>query len=473
MGYYRRHSRLFRYAGPAFLCLFIGLGTGLLNVYADEVILSNGDRVSGRLISLSPKTICISTPHSGIIETDREHLLQLKTDNPVMVKLLSGERVIGRIRSAEGEGIVIHSTVLGECVLSLTAVASMEPCLPHENIHRDISRAGAREIFDVAGSNPSRSANEQNELSAQLQEFRGKGADTVKPPGDADEKPAQAAAQPRSIGQRPQEEEDIRRIFLRQSSVLLRPGEKEFEVRFDYLANQLPAAVYNARFRHFQLPLGFRIGIMEGLEGSVSIPFTHAEQEIFLFPGSVTRKTTGIGDTSLGINYEIFRETARRPDITTTLRIRAPTGDEPDEEGLSTGSGHWAGSLGLQFIKTTDPVVLFWGIRYTHEFPATHFFNDGVYEVRPGDTVDYNFGFGFAVNGYVSLSAQVLGAYQWETSVDGHRLTGTSGEPVSLRSALTYRVSRETYIEPSLTMGLNDETPDFILGIAATRRFGN
>lgn len=470
MGHYRRHIRLFQYAGPAFLFLSICLGTGLRDVCADEVVLTNGDRISGRLLSLSQGKVRISTSHSGILETNCEYIQSLNTDNPMVVELVSGERVIGRIESGGEKTIIVHSFTLGDRVLSLMTVASV--CLLDKNIHKKTAENDAQVIGTVDGSNPSRFNNEKNIVSARLQDFRGKGSGAPAAPERITQKAQETSSTPKPIGSKPEDEEDIRKIFLRQTTVLLKPGVKELEVGLDYLSNQVSATVYNARFRQLQVPLGFRIGIIEGLEGSVSIPFTYAKQEFSFADDSVIQDTTGIGDTVLGLNYEILRETARWPDITTLLRIRAPTGAMPSEEGLSTGSGHWAGSFGFQFMKTTDPIVLFWGIRYTHDFPATYFFNDGIYEVQPGDTIDYNFGFGFAVNDNVSLSAQVLGGYQWETELDGQRLSGSSGEPVSLRSALTYRLSRQTYIEPSLRMGLNNEAPDFVIDLTATYRFG-
>ena len=169
----------------------------------------------------------------------------------------------------------------------------------------------------------------------------------------------------------------------------------------------------------------------------------------------------------------MLEETAFWPDLISAISIRAPTGGTPGEQGISTGSGHWAGTLGLHFIKTVDPIVLFWGIRYTHEFPAMHFLNDGVYNVQPGESMDYNFGFGFAVNDKVSLSTQVSGEYQWEIQADDREIPGSSSEPVSLRQALTFRASRKTFIEPSLNIGLNDNTPDFIIGISVTQHLGN
>ncbi|MBN1625242.1 MAG: transporter, partial [Deltaproteobacteria bacterium] len=307
---------------------------------------------------------------------------------------------------------------------------------------------------------------------AQLEDLNGNGSESLNAQNESPEKSTEAVDDVMPIGQ-PEDEEDIRKIFLRQSSVLLKSGEKEFELGFTYLSNQLAATIYNARFRQFQLPIAFRIGILDRLEGSVSLPLIHAKQEFSFADEYFSQKASGIGDTSMGINYEIYRETVYWPDILTSLNVRAPTGEKPDEDGLSTGSGHWAGSFGLEFIKTSDPVVLFWGIMYIHEFPATHFLNDGIYKVKTGETIDYNLGFGFAVNDKISLGTQVSGSYQGEIKADGNKIPGSSGETVSLRSALTYRVSRKSFIEPSLTIGLNDETADFVIGIAASRRFGD
>jgi hypothetical protein len=123
---------------------------------------------------------------------------------------------------------------------------------------------------------------------------------------------------------------------------------------------------------------------------------------------------------------------------------------------------------GLAFVKSLDPVVVFWGLDYTHQFER-----DGLGQrVQPGETFGYNLGLGFAVNEDVSLSAQVGGAYQTETRLGGIVADGTSREPVTLRLGLTNRWSSNTYLEPSVTFGLNDDAADVGLGLSITRRFG-
>jgi hypothetical protein len=75
------------------------------------------------------------------------------------------------------------------------------------------------------------------------------------------------------------------------------------------------------------------------------------------------------------------------------------------------------------------------------------------------------------VNQNVSLSAQITASYQAGTKTDGKKIFASSREPANLRSALTYRYSRATYIESSLTIGLDQDTPDFALGLSLTYRF--
>jgi hypothetical protein len=76
------------------------------------------------------------------------------------------------------------------------------------------------------------------------------------------------------------------------------------------------------------------------------------------------------------------------------------------------------------------------------------------------------------VNQNVSLSAQLSGAYQSETRLNGTTISGSSQEPVSLRMALTSRLAKNYYLEPSVTFGLNNDAPDFLLGISFVYQFG-
>lgn len=409
---------------------------------ADQLILNNGDRISGKLLTFARDAVRIETPSAGIIQLERKYVRQLSIDNEVWVDLVSGERITGRVTNGEERTVVIRSSILGERRLSVDAIAE---------IHTD-RVAIARDLLEMSA-------------------VAGKGIDSSQA-SDSRASKATVAQKPKTIGQMPEDETDIRKIFLRQSAVLLRPGQVELEAAPGYMRNQSVSPIMNAKVRQFRMPLAARIGLFNRAEMHVTVPVVYVHQEFAFAENAISHREFGIGDASAGLNIEIARETAQWPDVILFAGVGAPTGSKPKEEGLSLGSGHWEASFGAQFIKTVDPVALFAGAYYAHQFESRYFVNDAIRAVNPGGIAGYNFGFGFAVNESVSLSAQISGSYQSNARADGEKVFGSSSEPVSLRSALTYRCSKNTYIEPSVVIGLDDETADFILGISLTHRFG-
>ena len=293
------------------------------------------------------------------------------------------------------------------------------------------------------------------------------GTDTFQQPSSAS-----STSQPPTIGQEPEPADDIRKVFLRQATVLLSPGEVEVEAAFTYSHTQSVSSILNARFRQFQVPLSARVGLFDRAEGFISIPVAHLRQDLGFADSVSSRHESGIGDIVAGLSYELMQETAGGPDVVASLAFIAPTGSQPDEAGLSLGAGHRAIHAGVQFIKTVDPVALFAGASYRHELNARYFLGDAVHDIDPGGASGYNFGFGFAVNDNVSLSMQFLGSYQPDVKADDQQLFASSREPASLRYALTLRHSPSTYVEPSVAVGLNDDAPNFSIGMSFSHRLG-
>ncbi len=190
--------------------------------------MTNGDRISGSLVTFSPTGVQISSPHSGTIRIERQYVQKLATDDKVVVELVSGERIIGRIVPGEGVTVVVQSDVLGDRALALDAVKNIHPILPDEP---PLVKAAPDPLQNTpkTGAEKSDRPNERNLLSVQLQDVRGKGSESQ----TGVDKPAATSTeeirQPKPIGQKPEDEEDIRKIFLRQNSVLLRPRQVEFE----------------------------------------------------------------------------------------------------------------------------------------------------------------------------------------------------------------------------------------------------
>jgi outer membrane putative beta-barrel porin/alpha-amylase len=421
-----------------FLCIAAALVARPTPACADEVILTYGDRISGHIIAVTRSVVQIESPGAGLIEIRRRYLEQLHTDDPRIVTLVSGDLIAGQIVPGTERTVTIRSPVLGDLRVPLDTIAAIQ-------------------AVDPSGQ-------------ASNEGVRGRGAGSVRTPV-RQQGPTGAPVQ-KPIGQEPEDTGDIRLIFLRQSTVLLRPGQVEVETGMNYQYTQSVSSLLNAKFRQFQMPFAARVGLFDRAEASVALPLAYVRRDLGFADTAVSNDEAGVGDVTAAFNYELRRESAGGPDIISSVGVGVPTGSRPGVEGLSLGTAHWSATVGVQLIKIADPVALFGGIHFEHQFPARYFLGDDVHDVDPGTTGGYNFGFGFAVNEDISLSAQVVGSHQGDLKSDGERVFASAREPVSLRTALTVQYAGGTFIEPSVAIGLNDDTPDFTLGVSLTHRFG-
>lgn len=275
------------------------------------------------------------------------------------------------------------------------------------------------------------------------------------------------------VGSEDEDLEDIRVIFLRRGSSLLKKGELELELGIDYFSQKDEIQnVIEDRTRKVALPLSVRVGVTRQLEAFASMPLTYSYREVTYSEGTISDDTVDIGDSAGGISFQLLHERYSWPEIIGTIQFVAPTGKGPYRKNgtaANTGGGHWAIAGGFQFVKTIDPVVLFWGASYMHQFDER-----GLgFDIQPGDTIEYNFGLSFAANEDLSLSGQVIGEYQRELELDGKEVDGSSRDPFLLRFAVTGRWLADTYLEPSVTFGVNDDAEDYVrVGVALIRRWG-
>lgn len=87
------------------LCLLLSLaalawGAGAA---ADEVVLKNGDKLTGKVLGLAGGRLALETPHAGVLKIDWAQVASVRTEAPVRVKLQSKEEHAGKL-SAGAEG---------------------------------------------------------------------------------------------------------------------------------------------------------------------------------------------------------------------------------------------------------------------------------------------------------------------------------------------------------------------------------
>ena len=415
-----------------------------------SITLAGGDRISGVIEKVAAGHMVLTTSHSGVVSIALSSVTSIDAPGILSVDLINGERLIGRVESWGAGGLRITSKTLGSHTVAIADVDTIKSIASEGESGRSRPFPVKHEQMAQLSAMPV--------AEASLGWIRGKGAeDSV----SKDVKP---------IGQRPEDEDDIRKLFLRQSSVVLVPGQYEVEVGLQYHRTRVNSAVLNSLSRGLSIPLGARIGLAEHWQGFINVPLTYGNQQFSFGADESSFNHTGVGDVAAGVNYQLVKEGGGWPDIVASAGFSAPTGRSPyaDEGvGVALGSGHWSANMGMQFVKTEDPVAIFGGINYTYQIARDNLGK----RIKPGNAMGYNLGLSFAINDRVSVSGEFIGSVQAETREDGTRLVGTTREPMQFRTGLIYRVSKNWYLAPTVTYSLNTDAPDVVLGVSTSHRF--
>lgn len=279
----------------------------------------------------------------------------------------------------------------------------------------------------------------------------------------------------RAAGPAPTAEEDtydLRQVLLRSSSVTVSPGAWQWDASLDYTRLQLARSDGGkSTHRSATFDNNLRLGVTERLQVFGGLPLVYAVRETTDPEGFHEDSVSGIGDPSLGLSVVIAPEGASFPGTVFTLAATYPSGESPYDgdpqfHDAFTGSGHTRVRGEVDFVRSSDPVVLYWGLGYEYFDSASGWDHD----IEPGGAIHYRFGAGFSVNRDTSLLAELLGAYQFESSLDGETVDGSQSEPVSMKVGVTARLSRDLYIEPAAILGITEDAPDLTAGATLVRR---
>lgn len=206
----------------------------------------------------------------------------------------------------------------------------------------------------------------------------------------------------------------------------------------------------------------------------------------------------GLGDISVGASYQLLAETARRPNIVVSARVKAPTGREPFgvdfvevegsegnlqvPESLATGSGVWGASLGVSALKTLDPMVVFGSINYFRNFKR----NFADIDENPGDqpgrvsignALQFGAGLAFALNESSSISmsySQRLverSSLKLDTAEEFQRVIGSQANIGLVNLGATFSLGQRLSLVSTVGIGLTDDSPDMVVGVRIPYRF--
>lgn len=115
--------------GICLLCVF------LTSARADQIVLKNGDRVTGTIVKKDGKTITVKTDHFGVVTTDWDQVESIKASEPVTVVLQDGRSVQGTVNTVnETVEVATPSGTVTTAPTGVTAIRDAEEQTAYERL---------------------------------------------------------------------------------------------------------------------------------------------------------------------------------------------------------------------------------------------------------------------------------------------------------------------------------------------------
>jgi hypothetical protein len=225
--------------------------------------------------------------------------------------------------------------------------------------------------------------------------------------------------------------------------------------------------------------IALRYGITDRLEVEYKVPYLYRDDTTATrdVAGSTQEHVfnangDGLGDMEASIRYQLNKPGGPGPFYVGGIRVKAKNGKDPFEvpidnnTGLPTelpvGSGFWGVQPSVTVIYPSDPVVFFGSVNYLWNVERTV---NGT-KIDPGDSVEANFGMGFALNEKTSMSIAYDHSVIGSNTADGERLANSKTTHVgSLIFGTSYKLGENTSLGISLGVGVTEAAPDLDLTV--------
>lgn len=258
---------------------------------------------------------------------------------------------------------------------------------------------------------------------------------------------------------------------------LLRQGALELEYAFIYTYNSSDvikeSLEIEPRYDHtLRNNLTAQYGILNNLSFSTTIPLVYRYNKRGT---SQSMHETDVGDISLSLQFQPIKSGEGL--LATILYASAtiPSGRSPydidPETEMSTGSGYYSYSAGINLSKPIDPVVAFGSISYTYtkdvnsvSQPQT---GGAILEkVDPGDGFNASLGMAYAMSYRVSLNFSFQYSYDFSTKYffsGGGRYKTADSTSAYLSLGSGWKLNPKTSVYVSVGIGLTRDASDFSL----------
>jgi len=103
--------RSFKEISRIFPLLLLFVFNLLSNSFADEIILKNGDRLSGKITTLKDGTLTLKTEYSNLIKIRKEKIQSIAADTPLTIRLTNGETLKGKIHTDAAGNLTVEGSI--------------------------------------------------------------------------------------------------------------------------------------------------------------------------------------------------------------------------------------------------------------------------------------------------------------------------------------------------------------------------
>ena len=117
---------------------------------ADQVVLKNGDRLTGTIVDSDGKTLTLKSTFAGEVKIQWDAVQEITSDEPVYVSAKGGEVLVGKVTTTEGK-FSVQTTNSGPVTVSKEVVQSVRSKEQQASYDAEIERLRHPRLLDSWG----------------------------------------------------------------------------------------------------------------------------------------------------------------------------------------------------------------------------------------------------------------------------------------------------------------------------------
>ncbi len=119
-------------------------------VFADQVVLKNGDRLSGTIVDSDGKTLTMKSTYAGEVKIKWDAVQEINSDEPIYLSAKGGEVLVGKVATSDGK-FTVETANAGPVSVPKDAVTSVRSKEQQAAYDAEIERLRHPKLLDFWG----------------------------------------------------------------------------------------------------------------------------------------------------------------------------------------------------------------------------------------------------------------------------------------------------------------------------------